>query len=117
MGAHYEDVAQAWYVSHGFTIIARNLRVGRLEIDLIVSDPAAIIFVEVKGGNPDLFGHPAYRVDKRKRERLIRAAQNWLSENPSDGRDVRFDVFVVTASRAGDRIERYENAISVDDSL
>jgi Holliday junction resolvase-like predicted endonuclease len=60
----------------GWLIVARNLRVGRDEIDLLAVDPgppSTLVVVEVRGLRSTLFGAPEERVDRAKVGRLYRA--------------------------------------------
>ena len=61
----------------GWSVVARNLRVGRDEIDLLCLDPgppAELVVVEVRSLRSAAFGAPEERVDGRKVGRLYRAA-------------------------------------------
>ena len=51
-------------------ILARNVRVGRDEIDLIARDGETLVFVEVKTRRTEDFGAPVSAVDKAKRRKL-----------------------------------------------
>ncbi|HEY3336440.1 MAG TPA: YraN family protein, partial [Candidatus Limnocylindrales bacterium] len=62
--------------SMGWTILARNLRVGRDEIDLLAVDPAGVgslVVVEVRRRGRRDFGLPEESLDHRKRAALRRA--------------------------------------------
>ncbi len=113
-GYHYEEVAARYYRGLGYEIVARNYQAGHREIDLIVQDDKALIFVEVKGGRTEFMGHPSHRVDKRKQKLLIEAAQEYLAKHEVDGLDLCFDVLTVTRDQTGEKIERYANAFSTD---
>jgi putative endonuclease len=99
-------LAADYFQKLGFEIIARNHHEGHLEIDLIVRNSEQLIFVEVKSSSTAKFGHPAEWVDKRKRERLIRAAQSYLQKNDFTGLDLRFDVVTFVAGQ----MEHYPDA-------
>ena len=105
-GQQYEKLAAEYFQERGFEIIARNHHEGHLEIDLIVRDSKQLIFVEVKSASTKGFGHPAEWVDRRKRERLIRAAQSYLQKNDFEGLDLRFDVVTFV----GGQLEHYRDA-------
>lgn len=110
LGKHYEDMATLYYQELGYDVLERNWRAKRFEIDLIIENQTEIIFVEVKGGKPDYMGHPVHRVDKKKQERLLQAAETYLSIKPCGRKDVRFDVLTVSDTSSGQEIERFENA-------
>jgi len=91
-GRHFEDQAAAFYEERGYAVIERNWRSGHKEIDLIVRKDNQIVFVEVKASFSKEFGHPAERVDRRKIERLTKAAQAYLAKAEITNCDLRFDV-------------------------
>jgi putative endonuclease len=74
----------AWhYRLRGYRILARNVRAGGVELDLIVRRGRRLVFCEVKLKEGPRFGGPLEAVDERKRERLRRGAEAWLTANPS----------------------------------
>ena len=101
----------------GWTVLARNVHVGRREIDLVAVDPgppAALVIVEVRWRGGRDFGLPEETVDHRKRAR-VRAAAYGLLERGSlpDGTalpalPLRFDLVVV---EPGDRIRHHRHAM------
>ncbi|APR78098.1 Endonuclease [Minicystis rosea] len=96
-------------VELGYTIVAVNLRVGRLELDVVARDGAVIAVVEVRARGAGSWQRPLDSVDARKRMRIRRAAERLWSErfahDPSIER-MRFDVAGVDLSVEGEaRIE------------
>jgi len=74
----------AWhYRRRGYRILARNVRAGGVELDLIVRRGRRLVFCEVKLKEGRRFGDPLEAVDEWKRERLRRGAHAWLLANPS----------------------------------
>jgi uncharacterized protein (TIGR00252 family) len=86
-----------WYYRlRGYRILARNVRAGGVELDLIVRRGRQLVFCEVKLKEGPRFGDPLEAVDFRKRERLRRGAEAWLLANPLLGNlDVAFEVAAV----------------------
>lgn len=86
------ELAVARYLrEHGFMIVAANYRCRLGEIDIIAEDSAYICFVEVKTRSPKMLGKPADAVDMTKRKKLLAAAKQYLSQNPTKLQP-RFDV-------------------------
>jgi len=87
----------AWhYRLRGYRILARNVRAGGVEIDLIVRRGRRLVFCEVKLKEGLRFGDPLEAVDFRKRQRLRRGAEAWLLANPQHGDlNVTFEVAAV----------------------
>lgn len=108
-----EDAVCRDLESRGAKILARNYHYRRLgEIDVIAKIGEYIVFVEVKTRRTSKFGTPAEYVDRRKQEKLIKAALGYLN-----GRDLpaRFDVAEVyyrlqSESPVLERINYIENA-------
>jgi putative endonuclease len=89
----------AWhYRLRGYRILARNVRVGGVELDLVVRRGRRLLFVEVKHKSGPSHGDPLEAVDERKRERLRRGAEAWLLANPElASTRVGFEVAAVRA--------------------
>jgi len=87
----------AWYFRRrGYRILARNVRTGGVELDLIVRRGRRLVFCEVKLKEGPRFGDPLEAVDFRKRQRLLRGAEAWLLANPQHGDlNVTFEVAAV----------------------
>lgn len=100
LGREGEAQAAALLEQRGFRILARNVRVGGVEIDLVAARGGLVAFVEVKARRGRSHGAPEEAVDPRKRARLARGAAAWLAGSAHRYARVRFDV--VTCQRTGD---------------
>lgn len=82
IGKRGETVAAEYLESLGFSITARNFRVGHDEIDIIAEDEKYIVFAEVKSRAQTktnrLYGRPAMAVDYAKKQNLLRAANEYI---------------------------------------
>ena len=87
----------AWhYRLRGFRILARNVRAGGVELDLIVQRGRRLVFVEVKAKDGVGYGDPIEAVDGWKQARLRRGIEAWLAANPAAaGLDVEFEIAAV----------------------
>ena len=95
-GRDGEDEAARFLAGHGLALLARNVRVGGGELDLVAEDGGTVVFVEVKWRRDASRGAPAEAVTSLKRRRLLSAARAWLAQNPAGaGREVRFDVVAI----------------------
>ena len=77
IGAAAEEAAAAHLVGAGWTVLARNLRVGSDEVDILAQEGGplgALVLVEVRSASGGSFGSPLESVDRRKVSRLYRAA-------------------------------------------
>ena len=102
------DAAEELVADHlaaaGWMVLARNVHVGRHELDLVAVDPgppAALVVVEVRWRISRSFGLPEETVDHRKRTRVRVAAYGLLDRGSfADGEalprlPLRFDLVVV----------------------
>lgn len=61
----------------GWTILTRNMRIGRSELDLVAVDPgppATLVVVEVRANRSSRFGLPEESVDRDKLRAVYRGA-------------------------------------------
>ena len=82
------------------------------EIDVIAEDKKFLVFVEVKLRKNASFAQAREFVTAAKQQRVMTAAQLWLSQNPTE-KQPRFDVIEVYTpnGEAGEiRINHIENA-------
>lgn len=99
--------------SKGYRIIAHNYDCPSGEIDLIATQGANIVFVEVKS-RTDAAGKDAdHTVTSTQRERIIHAAQYFLRRADPHNRPARFDVITVYFPPTGNpAVEHFENAFA-----
>jgi Holliday junction resolvase-like predicted endonuclease len=129
LGDAAETLVAGRLAAAGWIVHARNVRVGRDEVDLIATDPGpplALVFVEVRWRARRDFGLAEETVGHRKRDGLRRAAFRLIGEEgegprppASVGRPaaahlpalprlpIRFDLVVV---EPGDRIRHHRHA-------
>jgi putative endonuclease len=98
-GAHAERLAAALLERNGWTILHRNWRFGRREIDLVARRGRTVAFVEVKARASVTHGHPLESIGWRKRRDLAVAAQAWMARHGAPGQEYRFDAVHVVAGR------------------
>lgn len=103
-----EALAAAYFELLGCEVLGRNLKLGGVEVDLIVADGATRVLVEVKLRGRADFGGAAQAVDRTQRERLKRAAR--VLE--TGGGALRIDVVALEALDEGLTLRHYRNAIT-----
>ncbi len=91
-GDRAEAIAAAELERRGFAIVGRNVRVGRLELDVIAQRGSLVVFCEVRARVNSGIAAPYESIDRRKIERVRRAALGWLAAREGPRVDVRFDV-------------------------
>lgn len=93
-GVSAEALAARFLEAQGLTVVARNFRVRRGEIDLIARDGATLVFVEVRLRRSSRFGGAVESITAAKRARLVAAAQLYLLRQRSQP-PCRFDAILL----------------------
>ena len=96
LGQAAEDAAARLLQAKGYTVLEKNYRQGRGEIDLICQDGTTLVFVEVKYRTSSSCGFPQEAVNWRKQRQLTRLARRYLcSRGLYNSVDCRFDVVAI----------------------
>lgn len=95
-GAAAEQAAAELIRQRGWTILHRNWRFGRRELDLVARRNNMVAFVEVRARRSAGYGHPLATIGFRKRHDLEKAARGWIERHGRTGDVYRFDVVTVT---------------------
>ena len=116
-GDAVEDSALAYLQGQGLRLVARNARARGGELDLVMFEREALVFVEVRYRAASGFGGGAASVDHAKRRRLVRAAQSFLLTHPQHA-DVpcRFDVIDASGDPQAPHLEWLRDAFRADEA-
>lgn len=107
-----EQMTARYLTDKGYIILEHNYRRGHLEIDLIALDGDELVIVEVKSRAYDNILQPEAAVDHKKRQALIRLANEYVkSHNRKE--NVRFDIITVVSKEGGAEIKHLKNAYNV----
>jgi len=88
LGDAAEELVARRLEADGWRVLGRNVRIGRLELDLVAVDPGpppALAVVEVRWRAGRDFGLPEETVDFRKRARLRAAAFTLIDRGTVNG--------------------------------
>ncbi|MGK3982175.1 YraN family protein [Sorangium sp. So ce136] len=105
LGARAEDAVVAHLAAQGIEVVARNARVGRLEIDVIARDGPVIAIIEVRTRGAGSYVRALDSIDAGKRARVRRAGEQLWRARFSRVRGVermRFDAASVTFLPTGE---------------
>ncbi len=115
-GDAVETAALAFLEANGLRLLARNASTRGGELDLVMADGAAVVFVEVRYRGSAAFGGGAASVDAGKRRKLVRAAQAWLLRHPRHANaPCRFDVVAASGNPAAPAFDWLRDAFRADD--
>ena len=102
LGRRGEEEAARFLEREGWRVVGRNVRVGRCEVDLIVTRGDVLAFVEVKSRRGVEFGDPLAAISYKKQQCVSRAAAGWLRDRKGGaGMEIRFDAVGVVWPRDG----------------
>lgn len=120
LGAAGEQLAASRLQAAGWVILARNVRLGRDELDLVAVDPgppAALVIVEVRYRGRRDFGLAEESLDHRKRSALRRGVGELLGAGVlPDGRSlpalpIRIDLVAIDPGEDGRPSLRHHRGI------
>lgn len=113
-GATAEAAARAHLQRRGLVLLENNYRCRWGEIDLIMRDDNAVVFVEVRYRSHSRFGGALASVDHRKQRKLIRTAQHYLQHSDDPNVLARIDVVSCAPGAGGElQIDWHPNAVEV----
>ena len=109
LGRRGERVAARHYRRRGYRILARNLRLGRSEVDLLLLSPDGVdvVIVEVKASASGVRAAGA-ALDRRKRHRIAAAARALERAGLLAGHGLRVDGILVDCSGGGSPVTALE---------
>jgi len=90
-----EEAAKRHLRRNGLKFLTANFRSSRGEIDLIFRDRDCLVFVEVKTRSSEEWTRPAAAVNRERRQRLTRAALDYLRLLKNPAVKIRFDIVEV----------------------
>jgi len=109
IGRDAEHKAEQYLQDKGLIPVTRNFRCRCGEIDLIMHDGKELVFIEVRKRQWQHYGGATESVDRNKQRKLIRAAQYYLLQLPSEP-FCRFDVIAFEGKAAADEPLWYKDA-------
>jgi putative endonuclease len=95
LGDRGEELAAHFLAQTGWSILHRNYRVGRNEIDLVARRDGVVAFVEVKTRRGLGCGHPLESITPRKQRQIARVASVWIGTHGAPGDSYRFDAVAI----------------------
>ena len=121
LGERGEEIAEDYLKKQGYKILQKNwfFRWGsgnssKGEIDIIAKKQGTIIFIEVKTMYENRNFEPEQKVDFRKKRKLIKLAEIWLTQNkiPLDSKH-QIDVIGIKINPITQKpkINHFQNAI------
>lgn len=94
IGERGEAIALNYLIKSGCTILARNYRKGKAEIDIIAREGSFLAIIEVKSRGANFFGWAEEAVDSVKVEQMTMAAGHFQEQFHPE-LEIRFDIITV----------------------
>jgi len=104
-----ENLAAGYLEKLGYTILERQWKYERFEIDLIAEKDKTIVFVEVKTRFSNTYGEPWEAVNQAKRKKICASADAYIQQYDIN-HEPRFDIVSIIKSDKEFRIEHLEEA-------
>ena len=92
-----EDLAAKYLEEKGYTIVERDWKSGRRDIDIIALDDDVVVFVEVKTRRNRLYGEPEESVDYHKLQNLQQAISHYVKFKHIH-QEIRFDIISIVGT-------------------
>ncbi len=94
-GKEGEEIAAAYLAKLAYTLLERNWRFRRWEVDMIASKDRLLHFIEVKTRHSLRYGHPEESITRDKMSHLRNAAEEYQYLHP-EWKYIQFDVLAIT---------------------
>jgi len=101
LGRFAENLAAAYVEQRGYRIVARNLRLGPDEVDILAVESGQTVLIEVRARRGDVLGPPQWSLSPAKIARLRRAALAVLERYPDLPNEQRIDLVAVSLTKTG----------------
>jgi putative endonuclease len=89
-----EDIATQFLTDLGYTVLERNWRFSKAEVDIIAKDKKILVFVEVKSKTYSYYGAPEESISSSKERLIIDAAGVYMEQIGHDW-EIRFDIISI----------------------
>lgn len=98
-----EQIAADYLMKHqGMTVLTRNWRMGRFEIDIVCRDKETLVFVEVRTRREGSLVSGYWSLTKKKRKALLTAFRCYMKTLPEKPWTYRFDVVEIRSKAMSD---------------
>lgn len=109
LGEKGEQLAVEFLQKEGYTILERNWRFKKAEVDIIVQKEEVLAAVEVKTRTSNYFGNPQDFINQKKIQLLVEAMNEYVISRDLDV-EVRFDIVAIIQNKNTTQIEHLEDA-------
>ncbi len=108
-GKEGEQIAVDFLLKKGYTIVYRNYRYLKAEVDILAQKENILAVVEVRSRSSDFIENIADTITPKKIKLLVAAADHYVTEANLDV-EVRFDIITILKNKKRFELEHLENA-------
>ena len=109
LGKKGEQLAVDFLIENNYSIVARNYRFDKAEVDIIAQKEDTLVIIEVKTRTNADFGDPQDFLKPKQIQRIVKAVDEYVVVNKLDV-EVRFDIIAIVKQSKSFKIEHLENA-------
>ncbi len=109
LGQKGEQLAIDFLIKKGYTILERNYRFDKAEVDIMALFKDILAVVEVKTRSTADFGNPQDFVKPKQIKNLVKAVDEYVNANHLDV-EVRFDIIAIVGTDKSFDIVHLEDA-------
>jgi putative endonuclease len=110
IGQWGEDLAVNFLLKKSYTILERNWRFSRAEIDIIAQHEDILVFFEVKTRSSDFYGKPEDFISTTQQKLIVDAASQYMRQNDYEWA-FRFDIVsILRQKEVHPIIQHFEDA-------
>ena len=109
LGKKGEQLAVNYLQEHNYTIVERNYRFDKAEVDIIAKKKDIFAIIEVKTRSTIEFGNPQDFVKPKQIQRLVKAVDEYVTVNDLDV-EIRFDIIAIVKEKNKYNIEHLKDA-------
>ncbi|MGB1283573.1 MAG: YraN family protein [Polaribacter sp.] len=109
LGKKGEQLATNFLIENGYTILEKNYRFQKAEVDIIALKEGILAVVEVKTRSTDYFGNPQDFIKPKKIKLLVSAIDHYVIKRDLDV-EVRFDIIAIVKQKNSFKIEHLKDA-------
>ena len=109
LGKKGEEEAVRYLIQKGYSILHRNWRSGKKELDIVAIYDNTLVVIEVKTRRDVLYGNPEDAVNGQKIRKIVSSTDAYIRRSAID-LPVRFDIITMTGTDIPFQIEHIEEA-------
>lgn len=109
LGKRGENLASRYLLSKGYTILERNWRFQKAEIDILAAKDGTLAVIEVKTRSTRVYGNPEAFINRNKVQLMRKAANAYVNKNRLN-LEIRFDFIGIVFESNKEKLTHLKDA-------